>query len=67
MSRRAATPEELIGFRGLMALLGVSRNRTYVIYRDRTFPPPWYDDENENVRLWLRDEVEAWIARYRPG
>lgn len=66
----AATPSQLMGFRGLMRILGVSRTRAYAIYRDRSFPEPWYDGEDEDedvrLRLWLRDEVEDWIRRNRP-
>lgn len=65
MSRRAATPEDLIGFRALVQLLQVSRTRAYAIYRDRSFPEPWYDRDGD--RLWLRAEVVDWITRYRPG
>ena len=52
-----------------MRLLGVSRTRAYAIYRDRSFPDPWFEDEEEDVRLrlWLRDEVEDWIRRNRPS
>jgi predicted DNA-binding transcriptional regulator AlpA len=44
--------------------LGVTRQRAYVISRQRTFPESW--DDLEMGSVWRREDVEAWIAANRP-
>lgn len=64
MSSRRVEPEDLITLGTLMRMLGVTRGRAYTISRDKSFPDPWFVDGP--VRLWIRAEVEEWIARNRP-
>ena len=48
-------------------LLGVTRQRALQIVNDRrqAFPEP-YDTLPGQVAVWLRTEVDAWIAEHRP-
>ena len=43
---------------------GISRQRVYQITSHRNFPEPVSVLEMGNV--WLADDVEAWISKYRP-
>lgn len=47
-----------------MRLGGMSRQRVYQITTNRNFPEPVA--ELEMGKVWHRDDVEAWIKRYRP-
>lgn len=42
---------------------GVSRSRVRQIVRYPTFPPPF--QRLHGMTVWLRSDVEEWIARYR--
>jgi prophage regulatory protein len=44
--------------------LGVGRNRTYQITRDRDFPEPYQTLVMGS--FWLAEDVEKWIAEHRP-
>lgn len=46
------------------ARLRISRQRTYQLINRRDFPPPVAVLAMGQV--WLREDVEAWIAKYRP-
>jgi prophage regulatory protein len=43
---------------------GRSRQRIYQITRHESFPDPVA--ELEMGKVWHRDDVEAWVRRYRP-
>jgi prophage regulatory protein len=44
--------------------LGVSRQRAYIISRQRTFPESY--DDLEGGSVWRIEDVERWIAEHRP-
>ncbi|MGW4944502.1 hypothetical protein ACWEOZ_23255 [Actinoplanes sp. NPDC004185] len=48
-----------------MRLGGMSRQRVYQITNHRTFPEPVA--ELEMGKVWHKNDVEAWIKRYRPN
>lgn len=56
---------DLVGMGEIRRMLGVSRQRAYVVTRSRAFPPPLV--ELEQGPIWRRSDVEAWIAANRPG
>lgn len=63
---RADIPDDgwvLLG--DIQRLFGVSKSRAYALSRDRTFPEPVVD--RPEIRVWRRDDVEAWGDRYRQG
>lgn len=45
-------------------MLGVSRQRAYVVTRSRAFPEPLV--ELEQGPIWRRQDVEEWIRANRP-
>lgn len=50
---------------GIRARLGLSASRTYQLTRRRDFPEPV--DHLARGRIWLKEDVEAWIREHRPG
>lgn len=44
--------------------LGVTRQRAHVITRQKGFPEPY--EELIMGSVWLREDVERWIAEHRP-
>lgn len=44
--------------------LGVSRQRAYIISRQRNFPESY--DDLEGGSVWRIADVERWIAEHRP-
>lgn len=44
--------------------LRISRNRTYILVNRHDFPRPRW--ELAMGKVWLADDVEAWIAQHRP-
>lgn len=54
----------LVGAAEIQELLGVSRQRTYIIVARRDFPEPYATLKMGNI--WLLDDVERWIAERRP-
>ena len=56
-------PLELVGLAEVMAILGVSRQRTHELVDSRSFPKPVAT--LHRGRIWLKGEVEAW-NRARP-
>ena len=55
----------LVGAHEIRLKMGqISRQRVYQLARRRDFPPPVADLAQGKV--WLADEVEAWIATWRP-
>lgn len=55
---------DLLGAWELAELLGVSRQRAYVISRHRDFPAPVARLRMGDV--WDRADVEEWIRQHRP-
>lgn len=43
---------------------GISRERVYQLTQRRNFPEPYQQLAMGNV--WLAEDVEAWIRKYRP-
>jgi prophage regulatory protein len=43
---------------------GISRQRVYQLTQRPGWPAPY--DELVQGKVWRRDDVEAWIAKYRP-
>ncbi|GAB3797863.1 helix-turn-helix transcriptional regulator [Micromonospora zhanjiangensis] len=56
-------PGELVGPGELLALLGVGRSRLRQIVAHPNFPKPYARLTGMNV--WLRADVERYIAEYR--
>jgi prophage regulatory protein len=54
----------LMGPAEIGRVLGVGRTRVYQITQRRNFPPPVAELEMGNV--WLAEDVEEWVAKYRP-
>jgi prophage regulatory protein len=44
--------------------LGVNRQRVYQLSRRPDWPEPYA--ELSIGRIWLREDIEAWIVRHRP-
>ncbi|WP_328422993.1 hypothetical protein OG470_10030 [Micromonospora sp. NBC_00389] len=57
-------PGPLVGPHELQDLLGVSRTRMRQLIRYPTFPAPF--QRLHGTTVWLRADVEAWIAEHRP-
>ncbi|QOC90256.1 helix-turn-helix transcriptional regulator [Micromonospora craniellae] len=56
-------PGELVGPWEIAKLLGVTRSRFQQIALRPTFPKPY--QELRATKVWLKVDVEAWIAEYR--
>lgn len=54
----------LMGAREIAARLGVSRQRVQQLVTRPDWPAPY--DEVAMGKVWRIDDVEAWIAKYRP-
>lgn len=54
----------LMGAHEIREQLGVSRQRTYQLTRRADFPTPIAD--LTQGKIWLTEDVEAWIAEHRP-
>lgn len=55
---------ELMGANEIRLRLRLSRERTYQLVNRRDFPPPIATLAMGQV--WLKEDVEAWIAVHRP-
>ncbi len=55
---------KLYGTAEIADRLGVSRQRAYIISRQRTFPESY--DDLEGGSVWRIEDVEAWIRANRP-
>jgi prophage regulatory protein len=55
----------LMGFQEVQARLGYSRQHTTNLVKEKGFPDPVY--ELAMGRIWLAEDVEAWIAEHRPA
>lgn len=53
-----------MGAMEIQARLGISRQWTYVLIGRRSFPEPVA--ELGMGKVWLAEDVEAWIAEHRP-
>ena len=53
-----------MGAQEIQHRLGISRQRTYILINRRDFPAPRWTLAMGSV--WLRSDVEAWIAEHRP-
>ena len=63
MTRRV-TPDELIAGNGIARLAGVRPTAvSNWIRRHNDFPDPW--GEVDGRRLWVLEEVQAWLAQRR--
>ncbi|MFF0720465.1 helix-turn-helix transcriptional regulator [Micromonospora sp. NPDC003816] len=56
-------PGELVGPWEIAKMLGVTRSRFQQIALRPTFPKPY--QELRATKVWLKVDVEAWIAEYR--
>ena len=54
----------LMGAMEIQARLGITRQWTYVLTGRRDFPEPVV--ELGMGKIWLAEDVEAWIAEHRP-
>jgi prophage regulatory protein len=61
----AAQPIRILGAHEIRVRLGVSRQRVYQIISRPDFPKPAADLAQGKV--WLADDVDAWIEHHRPG
>jgi prophage regulatory protein len=57
-------PIRLVGAHEIHLLLGVTRQRVYQIARGNSFPRPVA--RLAQGKLWLTDDIEAWIREHRP-
>jgi len=57
-------PGELMGPYEIGQRLNVSRSRFQQIAMRPSFPKPY--QELRGMKVWLRADVEAWIAEHRP-
>lgn len=55
---------KLMGMFEIRDRLGVSRQRAHDLTRSKDFPEPY--DEIALGRVWLTEDVEAWLRWYRP-
>ncbi|GGM27824.1 hypothetical protein GCM10012279_53020 [Micromonospora yangpuensis] len=55
---------ELMGAAEIQERLGISRQRTYILINRRDFPAPIATLKMGSV--WLKADVERWIAEKRP-
>lgn len=64
MSPRVST-EDLIDAQGVADVLGLSHRNTVFQYQRRynDMPEPVIDLGEGRVKLWLRPQVERWVAR----
>ncbi len=55
-------PEDLVGAAEVQAILRLSHPSSVTTYLKRypTFPRPVVDLSGSRVRLWLRQDIEAW-------
>jgi prophage regulatory protein len=44
---------------------GISRQRVYQLTQRPDWPTPY--DELVQGKVWRREDVETWLAKYRPG
>ncbi|MEU7751144.1 hypothetical protein [Micromonospora sp. NPDC049171] len=56
-------PGQLMGPYEIAERLGVSRQRFQQLARYPTFPKPY--QELRGTKVWLAEDVEAWIKKYR--
>jgi prophage regulatory protein len=54
----------LMGAREIENRLGVSRQRVQQLVARADFPAPY--DELAMGKVWRKEDVERWIAEYRP-
>jgi prophage regulatory protein len=64
MADRRQLPR-LMGQQEIRERLGYSRQHTAMLIGQKGFPDPVYT--LAMGRIWLADEVEAWIAEHRPA
>ena len=62
---RAWLGRNLIGTAEIRARLGVSRQRTDQLLSHRAFPEPVAS--LVGGRVWLRQDIDAWLAERRPN
>jgi prophage regulatory protein len=55
----------VVGAAELAERLGVSKSRVHQIVNHKNFPDPYA--ELRIGRVWLAEDVEAWISEHRPG
>lgn len=55
-----------MGQQEIRARLGYSRQHVGVIINSKGFPDPAVDYLAMG-RIWLAEDIEAWIAEHRPG
>jgi len=55
----------LMGQTEIMARLGYSRQRVYILVNRRDFPPPRW--ALAMGKIWWAEDVEAWIRDNRPA
>jgi predicted DNA-binding transcriptional regulator AlpA len=58
-------PVRLVGAHEIRELLGVTRQRVYQLARGDGFPSPVAT--LAQGKIWLIDDIEAWIGEHRPG
>jgi glutathione-regulated potassium-efflux system ancillary protein KefG len=56
---------DLLDARGVAELLGLSHPNTVSVYQHRypDMPKPALDLGERRVKLWLRPEIQAWMAK----
>lgn len=54
----------LMGAREIENRLGVSRQRVQQLVSRSDFPVPY--DELAMGKVWLKEDIERWIAQHRP-
>ncbi|WP_326558878.1 helix-turn-helix transcriptional regulator [Micromonospora sp. NBC_01796] len=60
----AEVPGPLVGPYEIQQMLGVGRTRFKQIALRPSFPEPF--QRLHGMQVWLRADIEAWIAEYRP-
>jgi glutathione-regulated potassium-efflux system ancillary protein KefG len=57
--------DELVDARGVAEILGLSHPNTVSVYQHRhaDMPGPALDLGERRVKLWLRSEIAAWVAK----
>lgn len=65
---RDVNTDDLVSAVEVAAILGLAQSNTVTTYLHRyaDFPRPVIDKSRGRIRLWLRQEIEAWAAS-RPG